>query len=202
MTRLAAFLFVIFGLTALSFAQSEDIKPKLSKNPLTAEQLAVYQTFLRFYTNDSDNVLYVADTTEWLDISDVKHDADCSQSFGQMEFDSPKQTDPTIHTLDHNLAVDGHIALVDSAGQSEKVKQNDPSKTMREGKSVDRAVNDAFASGLLTLSEIVFDKDHGKAVMSYSFFCGKLCGNGAVVLLKRVGRKWRVTKQSCGEWVS
>lgn len=202
MTRLAAFLLLIFGLAALSFAQSEDINPKLSKNPLTAEQVAVYQTFLRSYANGSDNVLHVADTTEWLDISNVKLDADCSQSFGQMEFDNPKQTDPIVHMLDPNLAVVGHIALVDSAGQAEKVKQNDPSKTMSEGKSVDRAVNDAFASGLLTLSEIVFDKNHSKAVMSYSFFCGKLCGNGAVVLLKRVGRKWRVTKQSCGEWVS
>jgi|SRR5271156_5644422 len=202
MTRLAVFLLFIFGLAALSFAQSENISPRLSKDPLSAEQVAVYQTFLRSYTNGSDNVLHVADTTEWLDISNVKMDADCSRSFGQMEFDSRKQPDPTVHALDPNLAVVGHIALVDSAGQSEKVKQNDPSKTMREGKSVDSAVTDAFASGLLTLSEVVFDKDHSKAVMSYSFFCGKLCGNGAVVLLKRVGRKWRVTKQSCGEWVS
>jgi hypothetical protein len=90
----------------------------------------------------------------------------------------------------------------DPAKQSKTVRQNDPSKTMREGKSVDHAVKDAFASGLLTLSEIAFNKDHSKAVMSYSFFCGRLCGNGAVVMLKRVGRKWKVTKQSCGEWVS
>jgi len=202
MTKLAVLVFIILGLTTLSFAQSEEVKPKLSKNPLTSEQVAVYQTFLGFITNGSNKMIHVADTTEWLDISDVKQDTDCTQSFGRMEFDDPKQSDPTVHTLASNLAVAGHIALVDPARQTEKVKQNDPSKTMREGKSVDRAVTDAFASGLFTLSEIVFDKDHRKAVMSYSFFCGKLCGNGAVVMLKRVGGKWKITKQSCGEWVS
>jgi hypothetical protein len=147
-------------------------------------------------------VLYVADTTEWLDLSELKQDADCSRSFGHLEFDEPKQSDPTVYRLDPSLAVAGRIALVDSAYQSEKVRKNDPSKTMREGKPVDRAVSDAVASGLLTLSEIAFDKEHNKAVMSFGFFCGKLCGNGAVVMLKRVGRNWKVAKRSCGAWVS
>jgi len=168
---------------------------------LTAEQIAVYRTFLKFYGKGSDRVLYVADTTDWLNASDVRQDADCSHAFGQLEFDLT-QDGPIVHRLDSNLAVIGHISLVDSALQSEKVRQNDPSKTMREGKPVDRAVSDAFASGLLTLSEIVFDKGHHKAVMTYSFFCGKLCGNGAVVMFKRIGRNWTVTKKSCGEWVS
>jgi hypothetical protein len=202
MTRLAALFFVIIGFAKPLFAQSVDREPVLSKASLTSEQVAVYRAFLRFYAKGSDRVLYVADTTDWLDVSDVKEEADCSRSFGQIEFDVPKGSGPTIHRLESSLAIAGHIALVDSASQSAKIRQSDPSKTMREGKSVDRAVSDAFASALLTLSEIAFDKEHNKAVMSFSFFCGKLCGNGAVVMLKRVGRNWKVTKRSCGESVS
>jgi hypothetical protein len=202
MTRLAALFFVIVGFAKPLFAQSVDREPVLSKAPLTTEQVAVYQAFLRFYAKGGDTVLYVADTTDWLDLSELKQDADCSRSFGHLEFDQPKQSGPTVHRLDPSLAVAGRITLVDSAYQSEKVRENDPNKTMREGKPVDRAVSDAVASGLLTLSEIAFDKEHNKAVMSFSFFCGKLCGNGAVVLLKRVGRNWKVTKRSCGESVS
>ena len=202
MARLSALLFVILGFTTLSFAQSEIAKPRVSKEPLTAEQVAVYQTFLRFFTNGDDKVLHVANMTEELNVSEMSKDADCSQSFGPVKFETPNPTQATVHMLVSNLTVPGHIAFVDPAQQSEKIRQNDPSKTMREGKPVDHAVKDAFASGLLTLSEIAFNRDHSRAVLSYSFFCGRLCGNGAVVMLKRVGRKWKVTKQSCGEWIS
>jgi hypothetical protein len=202
MKRLNALLFVILGLTTLSLAQSDESNPKLSKNPLTSEQVAVYRGFLGFIANGGSKVIHVADTTEGLDISEIRQDSDCTRSLGTMEFDEPKPIDPTVHMLISSLAVAGHIVLVDRERQTEIVKQNDPSKTMREGKSVNRAVSDAFASGLFTLSEIMFDKGHRKAVMSYSFFCGRLCGNGAVIMLKRVGGKWKVTKQSCGEWVS
>lgn len=202
MTRFAALFFVIVGFAKPLFAQSVDREAVLSKAPLTTEQVAVYQAFLRFYAKGGDTVLHVADTTDWLDWSELKQDADCSRSFGHLKFDEPKQSGPTVHRLDPSLVVAGRIELVDSAHQSEKVRENDPSKTMREGKGVDRAVSDAFASGLLSLSEIAFDKEHNKALMSFSFFCGKLCGNGAVVMLKRVGRNWKVTKRSCGESVS
>jgi len=203
MTRLAALFLTIFGFAKQSLVQSEDRKPTLSKDSLTTEQVAVYRAFLRFYAKGSDRLLYVADTTDWLNISDVvKEDADCSRSFGQIEFDGSKGRGPAIHRLDSSLAIAGHIALVDSASQAAKIRQNDPSKTMREGKPVDRAVSDAFTSALLTLSEIAFDKNHRTAVMSFSFSCGKLCGNTAIVMLKQVGRHWKVTEQSCGEGVS
>jgi hypothetical protein len=182
---------------------SEDNKPTLSEDALTAEQFAVYRTFLSFYARvNGDALLHLADTTDWLDLSDVKQDADCSKSFGPLEFDEPRQSGPTVHRLDPNLAIEGHIALVDAERQSQKVRENDPSKTMREGKPVDRAVSDAVASGLLTLSEIAFDKKHTRAVMGFSFFCGRLCGNSGVVMLKRAGRHWKLTKRSCEESVS
>ena len=90
MIRLAAVFFVFFGFAKEAVAQSGDRKPALSKDELTAEQVAVYRAFLRFYAKGSDRVLYVADTTDWLGASDIKEDADCSRSFGQIEFDEPE----------------------------------------------------------------------------------------------------------------
>ena len=202
MTKFRVILLLILGLTMVSFAQSEEVKPTLSKNPLTAEQIAVYRAFLQFYEHGTDKELNVANTTDWLDVSELRQDSDCSESFGRVEYENAQPGGPSVHTLTPNLAVAGRIVLVDPARQTEKVKQNDPSKTVHEGRSVDHAVSTAFASGLLTLSEIVFDKDHHRAVMSFSFFCGKLCGNGGIVMFKRVGQKWKITKQSCREWIS
>ena len=66
---------------------------------------------------------------------------------------------------------------------------------------IDDSVKQAFQTGLFTLSEIVFDKEHRRAVVTYSFVCGTLCGNGDTLLLKKVGQHWRVAKR-CGGWIS
>ena len=65
-------------------------------------------------------------------------------------------------------------------------------------KELDKSTKKAFETGL---SEIVFDKLHKHAVVTYSFRCGGLCGNGNTLLLAKVGKKWKISK-SCGAWVS
>src|SRR5208283_4185683 len=67
-----------------------------------------------------------------------------------------------------------NIALVDPDRQKKEVAENDPGKTIGEGRSIEDAVRNGFAHGLVTLSEIHFDKDHTHAIVSYSFFCGSL----------------------------
>jgi hypothetical protein len=66
---------------------------------------------------------------------------------------------------------------------------------------VDQSLKRAFGSALFELSEIVFDKEHRRAVVSYSFVCGELCGNGSTLVLNKVGQGWKVAKR-CGGWVS
>ena len=58
-----------------------------------------------------------------------------------------------------------------------------------------------FASGMLSLSEIVFDRTHHHAVVSYAFVCGGLCGNGSTLILEKDGDSWKV-KKTCGGWIS
>jgi hypothetical protein len=105
---------------------------------------------------------------------------------------------------------DKRVVLVDPDHQQETIKENDPENLMKkaiddrqkitEGQ-LDRSIKSAFDGGLFTLSEIVFDKGHLQAVVSYSFVCGGLCGHGNTLVLKKLGNSWKVTKK-CGGWVS
>jgi hypothetical protein len=199
MTNFRAQLLICLGLTLVSFAQSENAKPVLSKDPLTAEQIAVYQAFLRSYNNGSDASLNLANKTVPLDLSDLPADSPCLKG---IKLENVQAARLNTHLLDASLAVKGRVALVDPEQQRDKVKSNDPHKTMPEGKSAEDAVAAAFASGLLTLSEVVFDKDHHWAVMSFGFYCGRLCGHGGTIVLQKVGQEWKVTARHCDEWIS
>ena len=100
--------------------------------------------------------------------------------------------------------------LVDRGRQRETVRDNDPQNLLEKAiddhekvtnEQLDQSVKQAFQTGLFTLSEIAFDKEHRRAVVGYSFVCGMLCGHGNTLMLKRVGRDWKVAK-GCGGWIS
>jgi hypothetical protein len=93
------------------------------------------------------------------------------------------------------------IGLVDPERGRKDVADNDPGKTIGEGRSIEDAVRNGFAHGLVTVSEIRFDKAHTHAIVSYGFFCGGLCGNGGTVILEKVDGAWQ-RKSQCGGWIS
>lgn len=73
---------------------------------------------------------------------------------------------------------------------------------MHKGISVAEAVENGFAKGLFSLSEIAFDEERRHAVVSYGFHCGMKCGNGATLLFEKVNGKWKETDRTCGGWIS
>lgn len=187
---------------------TEDTPPTLSKDPLTPDQIVIYRTFLENYIGAPAPV-HLANRTEALDPSsgdDVEDgaddDADEPPCLKRLKLEFEKNSIGVAHMLDPNLAIPGRFVLVDPDQQEVTVKSNDPSKTMREGKSSTDAVDQAFATGLLTLSEIVFDRKHHVAVMSFSFWCGRTCGHGAVVIFKKKGGQWKISKKPCVQWIS
>jgi hypothetical protein len=93
------------------------------------------------------------------------------------------------------------VHRVDPKVQAEKIKESDPGRAIRQGKSVEDAVRGGFASGLLEISEVVFDKTGRYAMMSYSFRCGSLCGSGGTILFEKKNGVW-TKAQDCGGWVS
>jgi hypothetical protein len=193
----------MFAFRILSFAlailmagptqSTEDVPPILSKTPLTKDQIAIYRTFLDNYSG-APAPLHLANRTEALVQPDGKDDGDpdvpaCVKGLtGEIG---------VVHILDQSVATPGRVVLVDEDRQKANVIANDPSKTMKEGKSAQEAVDKAFSAGILSLSEIAFDKHHRKAAMSFTFACGRLCGHGAILVFKKTGDRWKISKKPC-----
>jgi len=184
-------------------SQEDAPKPKVSDEPLTAEQIAVYRAVLRDYLKGSDGGLNLANMTEPLDQSDKS----CFREIGLRSTSAPV---PVIHRVERSLIANTKIVLVYAERQQSTIKENDPQNLIKKAiddhervtdQQLDESVKRAFQNGLFTLSEIVFDEEHRRAVVAYSFVCGMLCGHGNTLVLKKIGKDWRVTKR-CGGWVS
>ncbi len=67
---------------------------------------------------------------------------------------------------------------------------------------MEQAVDDAFATGLFSMSEIVFDAAHQKTLVTTGFVCGGLCGSGRTRLFEKVDGVWKERDLECGGWVS
>jgi hypothetical protein len=190
--RWTAFLVAISS--ALCIAQQQ---PTLSQTPLTTEQVAVYRAFLHSYNNGSNAKLNLSIATVLPDLTDLKSGTGCLKGISLQP-----QTPPAVHRFSSDFD-SANVKLVDPDIQSKRVRENDPSNAIRKGGSVDDAVSAGFAAGLLTLSEIVFDKTGKYAVMSFSFVCGGLCGHGGTIVFEKTNdEKWRNTNRSCSSWIS
>lgn len=78
----------------------------------------------------------------------------------------------------------------------------DSGDLIAKGRPVDAAVRSGIARGLMTLSAISFNETHDIAMLSYSFVCGSLCGNGGAVMFNRTSKGWVQSKRPCSSWLS
>jgi hypothetical protein len=167
----------------------------IAQKALSPESVAVYRAFLSGYNNGSHTVLNIAEKTVLFSPSfDPDSTSSCLKGFG---IDAAPSTQ--LHLLNAAILPDGLKARVISA---DKVSPRDPEDAIRNGKSVDEALRQDFAAGVLTLSEVVFNADHTKALLSYSFYCGSLCGHGGAMLFEKHSGQWDKGKPVCGSWVS
>ncbi|HXR40672.1 MAG TPA: hypothetical protein VN776_16330 [Terracidiphilus sp.] len=180
-------------------AQSAEAPPKVASQPLTAEQLAVYRATLVSWYEGQKAAVNLGVLTDPIAAQGDSVDKTCLKGL-RLEAVAAGQ----VHRIrPEDLAQLGpfEFHLVDSAAGQKEVSDNDPGKAIQKGKSVDEAVDNGFAHGLLTLSEIQFDRSHTHALVSFSFVCGRLCGNGTTMLLEKKDGVWK-KKGQCGGWVS
>lgn len=204
------FALVVVGgiiLNGSAFAQGRSQKPQLSEKPLTGEQVAVYRAVLKSYTRDSAAGLNISNTIAPLNFKELASDKRCIQGINLVGTDNSVLT---IRRLSSSVLLNSEMILVDRDRQLIKVKQNDPEilikKAIDDGDQlsdelVKEAVKKAYSTGLFALSQITFDKTHHHAIVSYSFVCGMLCGNGGVLVLEKHGDNWTVSR-TCDSWVS
>lgn len=78
----------------------------------------------------------------------------------------------------------------------------DPGTLISKGQSVESAVDAGMAQGLMTLSAITFNGRRDTAWFTYSFVCGRLCGNGGIVIFKKTSKRWTRDNRRCSSWMS
>jgi hypothetical protein len=192
-------LVIIGALLATAFAAATDDKPALSKSPMSSDQIEVYRAFLSSYTNGNKSPhLNLAKRTSALDLTDEKEGA-CLKG---IDLDGAAHPESVVHEFDPKASLRENITVVDTDEQGRVIRKNDPSQTMRQGAPVNQAVDRAFAAGLLTLSEVAFDKTRQYAVMKFSFVCGGLCGHGSTVVFQKRRGQWKELNRDCGGWIS
>lgn len=178
--------------------QDQTPPPTISGQPLTAEQLSVYHALLAGWFQDAKfdaNLSAVTDSSS----DSIGEDAACLAPF---HLEKPSAFVHRIRPEDLAALGSSHIHLIDPEFGANDVKANDPGTAIRHGKSVDDAVNNGFRHALFTLSEIRFNADRTVAVVSYSFWCGSLCGNGStLVFAKQKDGSWKRAKE-CGGYIS
>jgi hypothetical protein len=192
--------FELSGVASSACAQTTDsAQPKVSDRPLNDEQLAVYQAVLSRWMSGGKQPLNLAVETDAFPM-DGAHDAtDCLKGL-----DLEVAPDNVVHrfrTEDLVQLKPANLRLVDPEAQQKEVDENDPGKAIRQGKSIDSALKNGFAHGLVWFSEIRFDKSHTHAVVFYGFHCGSLCGNGGTEILEKRNGVWKF-KSQCSIWMS
>jgi hypothetical protein len=191
----AVFMLMSANVHAQSTASNEQ-KTVVSDKPLTAEQLAIYHEVLKGWMDDGKQAVHLAIETVPLE-EDAKS---CVKGVRLEDLD-----ESTVHRFrqeDLPQLGSAKISLVDADAQAKEIEKNDPGTAIRNGKPVDEAVQNGFAHGLVTLSEIRFDQRHELAIVWYGFRCGGLCGNGATVVFEKKNGAWQLRKRPCSVWMS
>jgi hypothetical protein len=203
---------LVGGLSGIRFAGDScgatEPKREASGVALTTEQVGVYREVLRDYVGKSDGVLNLADTTYILDLAgSFGIDSRCLQG---IKLEPSGSSTATVHDLSPAVTLSPKMKLVNPDEQEKKIEMNDPQILVKSAidehaevtdKQVEDSVKRAFETGLFSFSEIRFDKQHRIAVVQYGFACGRLCGHGRTLVLKKSGDKWKI-KRRCGGWVS
>jgi len=160
---------------------------------LSPDEVAVYRAVVQQW-NSNGRRLSVANRTFALDdesLADRISNCECLRS---MDVQSLANASHSFHALTRSVFPERNIRLVDADKQLTIIPSIDPNKGLAAGKSVEKAVSDAFAGGLFSLSEIAFDRDHRQALVSYGFVCGSLCGSGGTWLFEKVDGVWNHAK--------
>lgn len=168
-----------------------------TQHRLGANEAAIYQAVIREWTSGNPTSLNVSARTFSLQANlDSTALMDCACS---VEIE-PESLFGAAHSS-HQLSADmvGRVRLVDPHKEADVIQENDPQEAMGHGMS---AFKKALASGIFSLSEIAFDKEHKHAIVSFSFSCGSLCGTGSTWIFEKIGGEWKQTDRKCGGWVS
>jgi hypothetical protein len=169
--------------------------PRESQQVTRSDEQDIYGMFLDRWTRGSAQIIQIARIAQSPPAEAMAEFATCLNGqtlAGLTGSELPLQLSETA------LARRANVRLVDP----KEWRPRDPGPAMAIGKPTSKAVSEGFAAGLLTLSRMIFDKEHKVAIFSYSFVCGRLCGSGGAVIFDKTTAGWKQRAVHCGGWVS
>lgn len=169
--------------------------------PLRPDEIAIYRAVLDQWREGENITVHLAEVTNPLTKDDASSVQECGRGFKLDRAPIGLVHRFTLEDVE-KLGPKGTVILVNAEQGGQEVEKNDPRQGITQGKTIDDAVRNGFAHGLFTLSEIVFDRGHAHAVVTYGFVCGWLCGHGNTLLMELKNGKWTRAKRMCGGWVS
>ena len=180
----------------------------LSNTPLGSEQTVIYRTFLTSYLSDpangSDAPLNVVLTTEPFNPGPEIHPDQACLSANSID----NLATPELHHLSADALPTDQIKLIDinTSASNEKSRTASAQVTFLKRRPTATPASTSSATSslpptMLTLSEIVFNKQHTLAAFHYTFACGEECGHGETVVYQRQGDVWKLAKTGCSKWV-
>jgi hypothetical protein len=187
--RLSVSAVLVVLLLTYQVASSKSHKPVKSTTALSADEIAITKP---------SSVL----TPEIKTRISTTTGFDQSECLNGVTLENLASASSSYHELPADVLPAKGMRLVDPKKQARIVHSNDPSDTIRKGEPVKSAVEAAFSTGLFSMSEIAFDKQHHFAAVRYSFWCGSLCGHGRTLVFENVNGKWQNANRNCGNWIS
>jgi hypothetical protein len=178
------------------FEEATPTQAAASGEPNAADVADIYVSFLKEWTDGGRQPVRVAREAKAPPPEELREFSHCA--FGAEAVGSRWQPVRPVKDLRNSIGSLSHVQLVDAVAW----KPLDPGDLIAQGHPVESAVRAGFGHGLLTLSAIAFDTSRNTAAFSYSFVCGKLCGNGGTVLLERTPKGWTKSARECGRWIS
>lgn len=203
--RANALLVLATTLIAAISAMAQGDSPKISNAPLTDEQLVIYRIVIAEYLKGSGGKLNLSNRTDPLRLG--KFDKACARGIDREAIDNAAIE---VHKFNDTSPLIPSVVFVDPDKQQMQIRQNDPENLMRKSvddhepvtnEQLDNSLKQAFGAALFSISEIAFDKQHRRAVVTYSFVCGMLCGHGNTLRLEKTDAAWKI-KETCGGWQS
>jgi hypothetical protein len=165
----------------------------------SADQIAVYRSFLASYATGAAGPVNLGNRTIPLELPDSDIRDGCLKGIVLLELASLRSGS---QPLTPEVVDETNVRLVDPEHQASAVKTSDPSLAIHNGAPVEDAVRAASASGLLQVSGIAFDRKRRYGVMAFGFSCGELCGHGGTLVFEKAHGQWRRVKRGCRVWVS
>jgi predicted outer membrane lipoprotein len=177
-------------------------KPVKSTTSLGPDEIMIYRAVLEQWRSRGWTSLNVSVRTYPLDATDNRSGLSNCECLHGIYVEGTSTAFRSFHELTPDILPGKKMRLVDPKKQAAIVRANDPDEAISRGEDVEDAGRDAEASALFSMSEIAFDRDHRYAIVSYSYWCGGLCGQGATLVFEKIRNEWKSTKRFCGGWIS